>query len=395
MDDRENARLVTWAGAAADVLAGGVAEFAHLVRSHGIAVTTGRIIDAQRSLCHIDVGRKDDFYHALRANLIARPDDIRVFDALFHRFWQGERPPGPRIEAPGDRDGKQHPDLRETGTSRSPTQMGNGGHTTPTGEDDGDDRLSYSALEVLVAKDFGALNPRELQQIQEIMARMAPKVLTVRSRRFRPGQAGSQLDFRRTLRQSLRAGGDMIDLSWRQRCRDTARLILLCDVSRSMEKYSRFLIQFMYTFQNELPRTETFIFSTHLTRLTTALRGRYLADALERAASASAGWSSGTKIGECLEQFISRERHSILDRRTVVVILSDGWDQGDPRRLGEQMAAIKRRSRLVIWLNPLLGDPRYQPLVSGIRAALPHIDLFLPCHNLATLQAFAAELRRV
>jgi uncharacterized protein with von Willebrand factor type A (vWA) domain len=387
--------VATWSADASEAIVGRVVEFAHLLRSHGIVVTSGRVIDAQRSLNHVDIGRRDDFYHALRANLIARPDDIPRFDALFNSFWRGSHPAGPTIEEPDDEDTEGPDSDRKPDPSRRSTQVGDDPRQKPAAGEDSKDHVSYSAIDVLVTKDFSTLDASELQQIQEIMATMAPKLLTLRSRRFRQGMTGSQLDFRRTLRESLRTGGDVIDLSWRKRRVDTARLVLLCDISHSMEKYSRFLIQFMYAFQNELPRTETLVFSTRLTRLTAALRGRYLADALDRATSASTGWSSGTKIGECLEQFNSREGASMLDRRTVVVILSDGWDQGDPRLLGEQMAAIKRRSRLVVWLNPLLGDPRYRPLASGMRAALPHIDLFLPCHNLASLEAFAGQLSKV
>lgn len=388
-------RAIEWAEAASEALVGRVVQFAQLVRSDGIVITSGRVIDAQRSLQHIDVARRDDFYHALRANLIGRPEDIPRFDARFTSFWRVNPPIEPAVEKPAE-DGTERPDRApETDETTRPSQTWRKAEGSPTGDEEGLERVSYSAVEVLMTKDFGTLDAAELQQIQEIMARLAPKLLTVRSRRFRSGPTGSQLDFRRTLRQSLRTGGTVIDLAWRKRHVDSAHLVLLCDVSHSMEHYSRFLIQFMFAFQNELPSTETFIFSTHLTRLTAALRGRYLDDALDRATTASAGWSSGTTIGECLEQFNRHDAPAVLDRRTVVVILSDGWDQGEPRLLGEQMAAIKRRSRLVIWLNPLLGDPRYRPLVSGMRAALPHIDLFLPCHNLASLQAFAAELSKL
>ena len=378
-----------------DALIERVVHFSQLVRAHGIPVTSGRIIDAQRSMRYIDLGRRDDFYHALRANLIASRDDIPAFDKLFDRFWSVTAAPETETEEPT---GPQVERLTETGSqedSTAPARTLESSQRAGPDEEVSSDGATYSAIEVLIQKDFSTLDASELQQMQKIMAHMAPKLLTIRSRRFRAGLNGSQLDFPRTLRQSLHTGGDMIDLSWRRRRLDTARLVLLCDVSHSMEGYSRFLIQFMYAFQNELPTTETFAFSTRLTRLTVALRGRRLREALQEAASASAGWSSGTKIGECLKRFNDYEGHGMLDRRTVVVILSDGWDQGDPQWLGEQMAEIKRRSRAVIWLNPLLGDARYRPLVSGMRAALPHIDFFLPCHNLASLQAFAVQLNRI
>jgi uncharacterized protein with von Willebrand factor type A (vWA) domain len=395
MDDTGTDGLADEMANASEALVGRVLQFAQLVRSHGIPVTSGRVIDAQRSLRYIDLARRDDFYHALRANLIAGPDDIVPFDALFDRFWSTTAAPESSSEGP-PRAQLERPSEERTGEgSTGPPQRLERLQRAGADEETEHEGPTYSGIEVLMRKDFSTLDASELRQIQKIMARMAPKLLRLRSRRFRAGTNGSRLDFPRTLRQSLHTGGDMIDLSWRRRRVDTAHLVLLCDVSHSMEQYSRFLIQFMYAFQNELPSTETFAFSTRLTRLTTALRGRRLDDALDEAASASAGWSSGTKIGACLEQFNTREGQGMLDRRTVVVILSDGWDQGDPRLLGEQMAAIKRRSRTIIWLNPLLGDSRYQPLVSGMRAALPHIDLFLPCHNLASLQEFAVQLSRV
>ncbi len=395
MDSSKTDTLAERMGNASDVLVDRVLQFAQLVRSHGIPVTSGRVIDAQRSLRHIDLGRRDDFYHALRANLIGSPDDIAPFDALFDRFWRTTADPDPEADDPAPPQSERPSEARSAADSLGPPRIGEGVRQPGDDEDLDPDGITASAIEVLIRKDFGTMDAAELQQMQKIMARMAPKLLTVRSRRFRAGMAGSRLDFPRTLRQSLHTGGDLIDLSWRKRRVDTARLVLLCDVSHSMEQYSRFLIQFMYAFQNELPSTETFAFSTRLTRLTPALRGRRLADALDGAASASAGWSSGTTIGACLEQFNTRQGRGLLDRRTVVVILSDGWDQGEPHLLRAQMATIKRRSRIVVWLNPLLGDPRYRPLVSGIRAALPHIDLLLPCHNLASLQEFAFQLSRI
>jgi uncharacterized protein len=395
MDELPTHPVAAWASLTSEQLVQRVLRFAQLVRSGGIAVTSGRLIDAQRSLQYVDLGRRDDVYHALRANLIAQPEDIPRFDALFDRFWQRDSPLEPEGDVPREPPVAGLETTPESHRSTDPPQASAGSSKRETEDEGVEQSLSYSALEVLVAKDFSTLNAGELEQIQQIMARMAPKLLTVRSRRYRSGISGSRIDFPRTLRQSLHTGGDVVDLSWRKRRLDTARLVLLCDVSRSMEKYSRFLIQFMYAFQNELPSAETFVFSTRLTRLTAALRGRDLDDVLHEATSASTGWSSGTKIGACLEQFNQHHAPRMLDRRTVVVILSDGWDQGDPVLLREQMAAIKRRSRSVIWLNPLLGDARYRPLVSGMRAALPHIDLFLPCHNLAGLQAFAAQLSRL
>jgi uncharacterized protein with von Willebrand factor type A (vWA) domain len=196
---------------------------------------------------------------------------------------------------------------------------------------------------------------------------------------------------RRSVRQSLKTGGELVDLAFRQRKQKKTKLTVLCDVSGSMDMYSRLLLQFVYGLQNSFGRVETFVFSTHLARITTHLKDNSFTEALARLETNVGGWSGGTLIGGSLRQ-LRREWGSVIDRRTIVIILSDGWETGEPEELARELAAIENRAGKLIWLNPLLGNPSYRPVARGIRAALPHVDLFAPLYDLASLKALARHL---
>src|SRR5919108_242433 len=205
-------------------------------------------------------------------------------------------------------------------------------------------------------------------------------------RRRRPVRRRGRIDLRRTLRANL-TRADLIELRFRQRKRRKVRLVLLCDVSGSMDLYSRFLLQFLFALQNVFGRVETFTFSTRLTRITDYLRGRSYRQVLRRLTEVR-DWSGGTKIGESLAQ-LNRQWPQLVDRRTIVIVLSDGWDTGEPELLASELLSIKRRAGRVIWLNPLLGNPSYEPLTRGMAAALPLVDVFAPGHSLAALRDLA------
>jgi uncharacterized protein with von Willebrand factor type A (vWA) domain len=219
----------------------------------------------------------------------------------------------------------------------------------------------------------------------QIARRLARRI----SRRRRPSARRGRLDLRRTLRANV-TRGDLIDLRYRRRKRRKVRLVLLCDVSGSMDLYSRFLLQFLFALQSVFARVETFTFSVHLTRVTEYLRGRSYREVLRRL-TAVRDWSGGTRIGESLAEF-NRQWGRLVDRQTIVIILSDGWDTGDPELLAGELLRIKRRAGRVIWLNPLLGNPSYEPLTRGMAAALPLVDHFAAAHNLAALRALAGSL---
>ena len=255
-----------------------------------------------------------------------------------------------------------------------------------------EDAALASPAERLRRKSFAACTPEELRELAALMAtlRLAPPPR--RSRRRRPA-AARELDVRRTVRRALRTGGDPALLARRRRQLRPRRVVLLLDVSRSMSPYSRALLVFAHAALRSSPRWEAFCFGTRLTRLTHALATWNPDEALRRTTADVVDWDGGTRIGESLKAFLDRFGHGGLARGSVVVVCSDGLDTGDPALVAEQMARLRRLAHLVVWLNPLKEDPRYEPLARGMAAALPHVDVFLGGHDLGSLEELAAQLR--
>lgn len=215
------------------------------------------------------------------------------------------------------------------------------------------------------------------------------------SRRFRPARRGSRLDLRASMRQSLRDGGEPLRLRFRARKPDPGRIVVLCDVSGSMEPYSRVLLRFVHALERRLPRrVEAFAFSTSYLRLAPFLRTADVDHAFRRAVAAAADWGGGTRIGECLERWLREYGEVLGGRRTTVLVLSDGLDMGEPERLREALRRLRRRCGRLLWLNPLAGDPRYRPLARGMRAALPYVDALVPASGLDHLSRLGEHLRR-
>lgn len=249
---------------------------------------------------------------------------------------------------------------------------------------------SVSDREALMAQDFSTFTAEQLDEIARLTIQIARRLARRVSRRRRPAKRRGPVDLRRTLRANL-TRGEIIDLRRRRRKQKKVRLVLLCDVSGSMDLYSRFLLQFLYALQNVFGRVETFTFSTRLTRITEHLRGRPYPQVLRRLRDVR-DWSGGTRIGAALAEFNGQWAH-LLDRRTIVIMLSDGWDTGDVDVLAAELLRIRRRAARLIWLNPLLGNPSYEPLTRGMAAALPFLDHFAAAHNLESLRALAGALR--
>lgn len=247
---------------------------------------------------------------------------------------------------------------------------------------------AMSDREALARQDFSTFSDDQLDDLLRIAMALARRLAGRLRRRWRSGPAG-RLDLRRTIRANL-ARAEWIELKRRRRRRRPLRLVLLCDVSGSMNLYSRVLLLFIYALQQAFSRVETFAFSTRLTRISGYLRGRSYREALAQLTAVS-DWSGGTRIGHSLETF-NRQFSKLLDRQTLVIVLSDGWDTGEPELLASQLAHIRRRARALIWLNPLLGNVDYRPLTRGMSAALPHLDRFASAHNLQSLRKFAESL---
>ncbi|MBI3998474.1 MAG: VWA domain-containing protein [Armatimonadetes bacterium] len=368
-------------------LVANVVEFCRLLRRRGLSVGPQEAADALRALAGIDLADRRDTYLALRAVLASGQDAQRIFDEVFWEFWGARRERG-RLQTPGadstlSMDGQQVLD-RVLLEWQDEAEDAGEGERVP----------AYSPVEMLTRKDFSAFSADELNEIAAVVAAIARKVATRLSRRTRQARRGHLVDLRRTMRGSLRRGGEILEILRRERKLQKTRIVLLCDVSGSMDLYSRFLIQFVYALQHAVSRVETFVFSTGLHRITGALAHEDLRAALDEIARRVPDWSGGTKIGRSLRRFLTDYGAQTLDGRTVVVIVSDGWDTGEGDVLETAMAELQRRAAKVIWLNPLLASPGYEPICQGMRVALPYVDVFAPAHNVESLRRLERYLAR-
>ena len=266
----------------------------------------------------------------------------------------------------------------------------------PASDDPGPDggRPGYSPRAVLRRKSFEMCTEDELADMERLLSQVVRRIATRRSRRLVPSRRGRVIDIRRSFRRSLARGGELVDLARRDRAVERPHLVVLCDTSGSMDPYSRFLLTFVLSLGNVAPRTEVFAFNTSLTRLTPWITAGNVAATLRRFARNVEDWSGGTRIGECLREFADDYLRQVVAGDTSVLIFSDGLDRGATGVLEEALLAIRRRARRVIWLNPLMGDPRYRPEARGMSAALPHIDNLVPAHNLESLEALLPMLER-
>ena len=372
--------------AAADVLGQKLMEFCHLLRAYEIEVTASRIIDTFRALKAIDFFRRGDFYTVLESNLISRVSDRELFHQLFLQFWRGPTWAGiPDPCLPGWEDECALPP-RSMQNSRLQLESVDGG-------DEPDDTpprslTMYSHTERLSRKDFGKMSEQELMQVQRLISSMAQQMATLLSRRQKARKKAHGIDASRTLRHSLRYGGEVVQLMRRGPKIGKTKMVLLCDVSGSMDVYTKFLLQFLYGVQNGLRGVETIVFSTRMSRITSLLRRRHIDAALELISEAVHDWSGGTKIGQCLKEFNDTMAPNMVTSKTLVVMISDGWDTGDTAVLDAEMARLRSHAYRIIWLNPLLGNPTYQPLCKGMYTALPYVHDFMPVHSAESLRQF-------
>ena len=372
---------------ARDLLTGTV-RFCRLLRARGLAITPAESRDAVRALEVVDLGDRSEVHRALRTVLATRPEEFPIFDATFDAFWGGLMavggPPGAAAPTPAPELNAHFPRAKDAALDFSGwTEVGDG-EGEPVG------LPGVSDLDATMGKDFSSFGMADLVEVERLARQIARRLATRRSRRLRPSRRRGRVDLRRTVRLSL-TRGELIELARRERRIQKTKLVIFCDVSGSMDLYSRLLLQFLYAMQNQLGRMETFVFSTRLHRISDDLRHASYRGALARLGDVR-DWSGGTKIGESLQAFnVGWPR--LLDRDTVVIVLSDGWDTGDPAILAEALRTMRRRAGKVIWLNPLLGSPDYQPLTQGMQAALPHVDAFLPAHNLDSFRALARHLK--
>ncbi|HKX30673.1 MAG TPA: VWA domain-containing protein [Blastocatellia bacterium] len=364
--------------------------FCRALRERGLTVTPAEVIDAVTALDLIDLDDRRETHLSLRTILASRVEDFPIFEELFEAFWN-RLGHGPRRRVEPEVD--PQPVRR---SSRGPGEKGLAYFLEHWGAPES---RTAEPIQVPAAgsaesrseKDFGSFETDELDEISRVVRRIVRRLARHPSRRWRPVKRGPRVDLRRTLRLCLKTGGEVVELSRKRRRPKKTRLVVICDVSGSMDLYSRILLQFVYGLQNSFARVETFVFSTSLERITGHLKDWTYQQALKRLAAGVRSWSGGTLIGPSLAAFNSGWP-GLVDSRTIVMILSDGWDTGEPQELAAALTEIRRRAGKLIWLNPLLGSPTYQPLARGMQAALPHIEVFAPLHNLASLRALERHL---
>lgn len=367
-----------------------VLAFAHLLRSTGIKVSTEQTLDLARALEYAPITSRKDFRAAACCTLICRREDLPVFDAAFEFYWRSQSGFDPLMMAIPVVKAPPKP-LR---LPRRPRNQGDGQNQDP--EEEREEKvgftLTFTAAETLRAKDFGSFSYEEVQACKELLRNLEWRIEPRRTRRRRAATRPGTIDMRRLLRHNLRYGGDPLELTFREPRSRQRPLVVLCDISGSMDRYSRILLQFVHTISNGLHDVEAFVFGTRLTRITRLLRERDIDEAIAAVSKQVVDWSGGTRIGEAIKNFNYVWARRVLGRGPVVLIISDGWDRGDPQLLGREMSRLQRSAYRLIWLNPLLGNPRYQPLTQGIQAALPHVDDFLPVHNLLSLEQLGEKL---
>ena len=367
--------------------------FGEMLRRVGLEVGSGNMLDLVRATEHVSIGKRGEFFQAARSILVHRKQDLPIFDEAFAVFWR----------KPSDRTTTM--DLRSLGEQRRfrKPQVSTGRDDEPEGtgaiEGEPDDESvqnvdlsrTYSAVEVFRQKDFSEFTSREMAEARHMMTDLTWDLGKRRTRRLAPGRNG-RLDLRRTMRRSLKHGGEFLELSYRSPKEKSRSLVLICDVSGSMERYTRMLLQFIHTIASNFQQLEAFLFATRLTRITRSLKYRSIDQSIDEVSKSVPDWAGGTRIGDAVKTFNYQWLRRVLRGEAVVLIISDGWDRGDPELLARETSRLQRSCHRLIWLNPLLGSPTYQPLTQGMQAAMPSIDDFLPVHNLNSLESLAQHL---
>jgi uncharacterized protein with von Willebrand factor type A (vWA) domain len=366
--------------------------FTDTLRQAGISISLNQTFDLTQALELVDLGQRAQVYHAARCILINRKEDLALFDKIFDLFWRS-----PRSEETGPQKAPLAPrhDPPKRQRLNIATLMAERARKDAPEVDLADKAGSFSASEILQTKEFSRLTSTELATIKRLIQAMRWRVSLRQTRRHIPDPQGQVLHLRRVMRSTVKHGGVPLRLTWKSRKFKIRPVVILADISGSMERYSRLLLQFAYSVSRGLGQVECFVFGTRLTRITPQLRTKNIDRALNEVAETVFDWSGGTRIGDSLATFNQEWSKRVLRRGAIVLIISDGWERGDVSTLRREMRYLQHRCYRLIWLNPLLGQSDYQPMVEGMAAALPFIDDFLPIHNLQSLEVLAEHLAQL
>ncbi|MDE0176767.1 MAG: VWA domain-containing protein [Defluviicoccus sp.] len=380
-------------------LAANVMHFGRILRSAGLPVGTGKVLDAVGAVREVGVTNRSDFYWALHAVFVNRRDQHDLFDQAFHIFWRDPKilermmgivMPEAEVAAPPP----EPPSRRLLEALNRNDDSGADEEKERDREIELDAAMTASANELLQEMDFEDMSADEIARAKAAIARMSLPIAEIPTRRFRPDRRRIRVDMRATLRAALRSGGATIPLKWRRRATRLPPLVIVCDISGSMSRYTRMFLHFMHTLTNDRDRVHTFLFGTRLTNVTRHLRQRDIDVALTRVADSVEDWSGGTRIGESLKEFNRFWSRRVLGQGAVVLLISDGLDRDAGRGLHREIERLHKSCRRLIWLNPLLRFEGFEPRSQGIRSLLPFVDEFRPVHNLQSLEELIEALGR-
>jgi len=375
-------------------LAENVVHFARALRRAGLPVGPDRVMDGLRALALAGVDNRDDFYWALASVFLSRQEQIELFDQAFKLFWRErhllERSShGLPVAAPPNLSADKTPNRIAEAlglTTKMPMRPG-------TQDEEPEILLSASDAERLQRRDFETMTAEELEEAKRLIAGLRLPIPQIATRRQHPDARGAKVDLRATLRASLRGNADIIALRRQSHRRRHPPLVVLCDISGSMSRYSRMFLHFLHAITNDRDRVHSFVFGTRLTNISRQLRHRDVDVALEAIAESVKDWSGGTRIGATLKEFNQRWSRRVLGQNAVVMLISDGLDRDAGLDLGEQIERLHKSCHQLMWLNPLLRFEDFEPKAAGVRVMLPHVDAFLSAHNIESLTDLARSLQ--
>ena len=357
-------------------LAENVMHFARLLRAAGLRLGPDRVVDCVKALELADCNRRDDWYWTMSAVFLSKEEQRPIFDQAFRIFWRD-----PKL-------------VEKMMNALLPKTYGRTGKPEQEQKIELDARLTFSSREVLQRMDFDTMSAAELAEAKKAIAQLRLPLPVIKTRRFRVHRSGVRIDLRKTLRETLREGGDIIPLVRAAPRELHPPLVVLCDISGSMNPYSRMFLHFLHAITNDRDRVSVFVFGTRLTNITRQLRHRDVDVAMSRVADAIKDWSGGTRIGASLREFNFKWARRVLGQNACVLLVSDGLDREAGEGLGEEMERLAKSCHRLIWLNPLLRYDKFEARPAGVRAMLPHVDLFLPVHNLKSLVDLAHTLNK-
>jgi uncharacterized protein with von Willebrand factor type A (vWA) domain len=366
-----------------------IIEFCRFAREKGLSATVQETLGALEAAAALDGKSSEELKFGLRSVLCSSKEDWDLFDDCFKTFWRGTVPELSPNRKPHPRDARRS---RLGPGNTHPLMSIVSGDDVSSEQDRAQAVTGASTQERLTKTDFSSFPQGDMAALEQISLRLFEQMSRRLARRRRSGTSRGQVDLRKTIRRNISRGGEPMNLRYRERKPRPHRLVTLLDISGSMSPYSIFLMKFLYALQKHFRHVDTFLFSTTLLEITPLFRSQRLQDALHALSQVPAGWSGGTKIGGSLREFNQLHRRKLRSKDTLFLILSDGWDTGEPDVLSSELGAIKRCVRRLIWLNPLLGLRDYQPITRGMNAALSHIDVFAPAHNLESLLALEKHL---